>query len=181
MKGKDVLMARLFMAVPFSKLAMYLVLAQITFSTDYDSEDPSPMYNSENSKESLKKMTNLVVTLVSREEKTLLTASPDWYGRGKVRSAYQLHEVLNRLGKKLVLDTNDLDSFIDGCEYTGNQSQSEERTYFRCLLLLTPKCFESEMLTAIGCRKTSGVTDAVNNRWSDSDTAADEDSETESV
>jgi hypothetical protein len=163
---------------------MHLVLEQITFSRNFDSGEPNPMYDPENSEEILKRMTNMVVTMVSREEETLLAVSQDWYSRRKVRSAYQLHEVLNRLGKKLVLDTNNLDRFREASEYTGNESQTEERTYFRCLLLLTPKCFESEMLTAIDCQKSSGDTDAVDNRWSDSDDsddAAAEDSETESV
>eukprot|EP01033_Poteriospumella_lacustris_P016675 gene16675-11933_t len=178
LKGKDALMARPFMAVPFSKLAMYLVLERITFGTDFDSSEPNPRYDKKNSKEDMKGMAKLVLSMVSREEKTLLTASEKWYGYGygeKVSSAYKLHEVLNRLGNELVLDATKLDSFKDGCEYTGNESQPEERTYFRCLLLLTPKCFESTMLDAINCVESEDVPKAVDNAWSDSDSSKDED------
>jgi hypothetical protein len=155
LKGKDLLMARTFLAIPPSKLAMYLVLEHITFYREFDSGERNPMDEDEESKEILEEMQHVHVSVVSRESDLFVRYANDRF-RDK-NSAYMLHTCLNRLGDGPVLDAINLDKHQPGCEYCGNEPQPEERTYLRCLLLLAPKCFEAEMLSILDCEPRKNI------------------------
>lgn len=171
LKGKDLLMARTFLAIPPSKLAMYLVLESITFFREVDSKGRNPLNMDESSKEILEEMEYVAVSLVSREGDVFFRYVDDQYCSKK--NAYKLHTCLNRLGDGPVLDAYNLDEHRQGCEFTGNDSQAEERTYFRCLLLLAPKCFEAELLSILACKPKTIFPKIVNDGLKDSDRVTD--------
>lgn len=175
LKGKDMLMVRPFMAIPSSKLAMYLVLERITFLRDIENDGRNPMWmKGDATKEMVPAMDGVSLSMISRNGNQYQCANRRGIYRQKGSNpVYRLHALLHRLGDDLVLDAMDLDAYTRGSEYTGNESQPEERTYFRCLLLLTPKRFEEKMLDALDVEDVDRVpTDAVNYGLKDSDSDA---------
>lgn len=174
LKGKDALMARPFMAVPSSKLAVYLVLEEITFLKAFDSDDRDPLFGEESdSEEIIEEMDVVSLRLVSLEGERFRGGTYRYtFHRGGRNGVYTLHTNLHRLSPEIVLDATRLDMFQQDIELTGNASQPAERTYFRCLLLMCLKSGESDMRSALACEEfnTRCPVD-VDKVWGDADDA----------
>jgi hypothetical protein len=142
--GTDKRLAQAFSAVPSSKLAMYLVQESFTFGRRVVEDEET--YECNDSKERLDKVACLHLRLFPQEGEVVSFLS--------VESALKMHTLLNRVGNGPVLDKSDLDKRIMHEDEESDEGESvrvlyEDPEYDRYLLLLTPKRFESEMLSTM--------------------------------
>jgi hypothetical protein len=147
--GTDKRLAQVFSAVPSSKLAMYLVQEKLNIYVQ-DGEyrpgyrgDDEKTFEVDDSKERLENMRYLHLQMLQREGEMVSFLS---FG-----AAMELHTLLNRVGNGLVLDKSDVDMNRQEWKRFGEGEGFliASREYHRYHLLLTPKRFESEMLSAL--------------------------------